>query len=163
MTINRREGNSMKKFLYAAAMSAAMIGVAAPPAHSKTQKQRISALEKTVKKQAKLLKALTAIALDGQARGADAQAGYSFLIGCMQAQPAGGADMLDAATSVSFVQGDATLGLPDAFSWLPAYRTVIVPEGEFYMTLLDPDCVVAPTAARSTARGGWHPFKVVLR
>jgi len=151
------------KILYFAAMLAVMIGVAPAPAHAKTQRQRIAALEKAVKKQSQTIKALTSLALEAQARAVDAQQSYSFLVGCLSAQTAGPASVLADSTTTSFVQGDATLGIADVFQWFPQPVTVIAPVGDFYLTLLDPSCVAQPTPAGRAHRNGWDPRPLVLR
>lgn len=151
------------------ALLVTMIGVA-PPAHAKTQKQRIASLEKTVKSlaktskaQARTIKTLQSSASLANLRAADAQASFAALEACIFVQPAGAVSVLDSATSASFVQGDATLGVADVFQWFPVERVVIAPDGPSYLALIDEACVAQPSPAPRSKRTGWNPRPLVLR
>lgn len=155
----------MKRTIYAVALLATMIGVAPAPAHAKKSlRQRITALEKVNAKQSKQIKTLTSLARLANARAEDAQGSFMFLSNCLLVQPAGAVDVLDAATSSSFVQGTTDGVVPDFFQWLPVTRSVVTPEGPDYLILLDPGCVAQPDPAPAgrASRHGWAPRKLTL-
>ena len=157
----------MKKTLYALAMLAIMIGVAPAPADAKkkTVRARVNALEKIVAKQQKQISTLGDAVSFANARAADAQDNLAALENCIFVQPAGAVDVLDATTTATFMQGDATISIPDIFQWFPVARIVITPEGPSFIALIDPACVAQPSPAPAgrAHRNGWAPRPLVLR
>lgn len=154
----------MKKLLYLAALCATMIGVPTQ-AHAST-KTRVAKLEKRVKSLEKQNRALIHVIQSIDARlgtAADSAAYSEFVIDeCVLLAPVGAGSLLASATNASFVEGDASLGLPDIFNWLPVAQTAIVAGGPDILMLMDPACVT-PARSAATTQNSLHPTKRKLR
>ena len=117
--------------------AALLVGAAAPAADARprTEKQRIAALEKTVKRQTRQIRALVKAVNQAQA-DADAD---SLMLACLGALPFGANEVLDGATVASFQpNADPMLSL---FTWQPVTDSALTLGGANFLAAIEPACV----------------------
>ncbi len=144
-----------RRTIILAAMLAATITVAAPAQAS--TKSRVAKLEKRVKALEKTIRAF-----DARIAYAAETAAYSEMVidQCVLLVGVGAGNGLAGSTTSTFVQGDASLGLPDIFNWLPVTQSVVVTGGPDLLMLMDPGCVSSNAA--SPNRSSLRPMRMRL-